>query len=357
MTVKGLSKIRVGKECRPYYTAQDDRTRIPVPHVSVEDLSLTSIRWAIAQHHRKFRTSEPRWLEPGDFLAQAHLVEPPPVDEEGRSRCAVPLATLILLGKQATLLEHLPFFETVIIMGSSERRLRKNIVDCIQELCGSERSLVPALCPGVPRTTVQELLVNAYVHRCYRTSAPVVIRAVPPALEIQNPGELIGGLRVDDLIHCVPVYRNLSLADGARFVGLCDKIGRGIDLIYESILSGGMDFPVFESGNNLFTARISLERSREFAEFARRRSQALSSLDEILALRLLSLKDRATLQEVSSVLQRGHAATRRILEEMRKKLMVERSDEDLSFRLAPNLRRDIDTIFESDQMEMDLFGG
>jgi hypothetical protein len=37
--------------------------------------------------------------------------------------------------------------------------------------------------------------------------------------------------------------------------------------------------------------------------------------------------------------------------------MVERSDEDLSFRLAPNLRWDIQTIFESDQMEMNLFGG
>ena len=357
MTVKGLSKIRVGKECRPYYTAEDDRTRTHVPDVSIEDLSLTSVRWAIAQHHRKFQRPEPQWLEPWDFLAQARLLEAYIVNGEVRRRYRVPLATLILFGKQAALSDHLPFFETIMVTANGERRLRRNVVDCVHEMCGSDQSLIPALCPGIPRATIQELLINAYVHRCYRTSAPVVIKAASSCIEIQNPGELIGGLHVEDLIHCVPVYRNLSLADGARFIGLCDKIGRGIDLVYESVLSGGFDFPVFESANNLFTARVFLDRSREFAEFIHRRSQSLSSFDEILALRLLWSKERAALVEVSSVLQRGHVGTRRILEEMRKKLMVERSDEDLSFRLASNVRRDIETIFQSDQMEMNLFGG
>jgi hypothetical protein len=46
--------------------------------------------------------------------------------------------------------------------------------------------------------------------------------------EIKSPGELLTGLSVNNLIHGVPVYRNLLLADGARFVGLCDKIGQGI---------------------------------------------------------------------------------------------------------------------------------
>ena len=270
MTVKGLSKIRVGKECRPYYTAEDDRTRTHIPDVTVEDLSVTSIRWAIAQHRKKFQTPEAEWLEPWDFLVQARLLEPLQPNTRLPSQHLVPVAALILFGKQAALLEHLPFFETIVITRNGERRLHKNVVDCVQELCGSEHSFVPALCPGIPRATIQELLVNAYVHRCYRTSAPVVIEAAPSALEIQNPGELLGGLNVENLIHCVPVYRNLSLADGARFIGLCDKIGRGIDLVYESVLSGGFDFPIFESHNNLFTARINLERSREFAEFLRR---------------------------------------------------------------------------------------
>jgi predicted HTH transcriptional regulator len=45
--------------------------------------------------------------------------------------------------------------------------------------------------------------------------------------EIKSPGELLTGLSVNNLIHGVPVYRSLLLADAARFVGLCDKIGAG----------------------------------------------------------------------------------------------------------------------------------
>jgi predicted HTH transcriptional regulator len=65
------------------------------------------------------------------------------------------------------------------------------------------------------------------------------------------------------------------LADAARFVGLCDKIGCGIELIFEGPLSEGLAFPEFDSGDNLFTARIPLAGRAEFKEFLRKRSQAL----------------------------------------------------------------------------------
>jgi predicted HTH transcriptional regulator len=357
MTTKGLSRIRVGKECRPYYTAEDDRTRAFVPDLALGDLSVSSLRWAMAEHRRKFQTPEAEAPDPCVFLEQARLLDNYLVDGEGAPRQRISLAALILFGKESALARHLPFFETILATENYETRLRGNVVDCLQHLCASDRSRVPPLCPGVSRPTIMELLVNAYVHRCYRTPAPVIVRATRTVLEVSNPGELLGGLHPENLIHCVPAYRNLALADGARFVGICDKIGRGIDTVYESVLSGGFDFPSFESANNSFSARVSLERSREFSEFVRRRSQALSSLDEILALRFLWSRHGAPLMEVSWALQRSHAATRGILEEMKKKLMVERSEDGLSFQLASNVRHDIETIFRTDQMEMDLFGG
>ncbi len=356
MTVKGVSKIRVGKECRPYYTAEDDRTRAYVPNCSVNDLSLTSIHSATSQHRQRFGTPETRWSDPWDFLAEARLLDRYLVDGEVQPRYHVPLATLILFGKQQALSQHLPFFETVLITLGGDQRLRKNVVDSVQELCGSEQAFLASACPALPRGAVQELLLNSYIHRCYRTAAPIVIKIDSDSLEVQNPGELVGGLNANALIHCVPVYRNLSLADGARFIGLCDKIGHGIDLIYKSVLAGGFDFPVFESADNLFTARISTCRSGEFAEFIRRRSQSLSSLEEITVLRLLWSKERAELTELATAMERGHVVARRILEEMRKKLMVERSSDDLSFTLTPSVRRDIEAIFRSDQMNLDLFG-
>jgi ATP-dependent DNA helicase RecG len=356
MTLPGLSKIRVGKECVPYYTAEDDRTRIPAPGVSIGDLSVESIRWAIAEHRRKFDVQEGRWVDPQEFLAQGRLVERYLVDGEALPHYHIPLSALILFGKQAALSAHLPFLETIVITDGGEIRLHKNVVDCVQALCASQASRIPSQCPTIARSCIQELLINAYIHRCYRTPAPIVVRITASALEISNPGELLGGLHPDNLIHCVPVYRNLSLADGARFIGLCDKIGRGIDTVYESALSGGFDIPVFESGNNLFTGKVPLQRSIEFREFVRKRAQSLSNLDEILVLRFLWSRHEASLMEISWVLQRSHAATRRILEGQMKKYQVERSDHDLSFHLTASVRRDIETIFQSDQMDMNLWG-
>ena len=53
LTTEGISKIRVGKECKPYFTsADDDRTRATKQDVTTDDLSLISINWAVAQHQR-----------------------------------------------------------------------------------------------------------------------------------------------------------------------------------------------------------------------------------------------------------------------------------------------------------------
>jgi ATP-dependent DNA helicase RecG len=204
MTKPGISKIRIGKECLPYYTAEDDRTRSPVPDLSIEDLSADSIRWAMAEHCRKFEVQEGRWVDPHDFLVQGRLVERYLVDGEVTPRFNIPLATLLLLGKQAALSTHVPFFETIVITDAVESPLRKNVVDSVRALCGSQNSRIASLCPGITRSCIQELVVNAYIHRCYRTPAPIIVRFNRAALEISNPAELLGGLHPGNLIYCVP---------------------------------------------------------------------------------------------------------------------------------------------------------
>jgi len=181
----------------------------------------------------------------------------------------------------------------------------------------------------------------------------VTIRLDEFSLEIQSPGELLAGLTVSNLIHGVPVYRNLLLADGARFIGLCDKIGQGIDLVYRGVLSDGFAFPEFESGNNAFAARLSLSESAEFSEFVRRRAQALSQLEEIIALRLLWQKQSTTLSELVPVIQRREDVVVRVLEEMCRKGMVE-GDGWRHYKLTSIVRDDIKNIFQTDQIELGL---
>jgi len=343
-TFKGVSKVRVGKQCQVQYVAEDDRTKITVPEISIDDLSATSIDWGISQHAKHFRNPT-QWADRSDFLAQARLVEPQLVDEEYSPQFRPSLAALLLFGKPSILAEYAPAFQTSVVTPEGTTRIRKNIVESVRDLCFGENPILKGRLPRLRPDVLKELIVNAFIHRCYRTPAHVTIRLDEFSVEIQSPGELLAGLTVSNLIHGVPVYRNLLLADGARFIGLCDKIGQGIDLVYRGVLSDGFAFPEFESGNNSFTARLSLSESAEFSEFVRRRAQALSQLDEIIALRFLWQKQSATVGELAPVIQRREDAVLRVLEEMRRKGMVE-EEGWRCYRLTPVVR--------DDQMELGI---
>jgi ATP-dependent DNA helicase RecG len=203
----------------------------------------------------------------------------------------------------------------------------------------------------VPVDVLKELVVNAYIHRCYRTPAPILINVSDEGLEVRSPGELLTGLSVTNLIHGVPVYRNLLLADGARFVGLCDKIGQGIDLIFQGVLSSGLGFPEFESGSNVFIARIPLAGSAEFKEFIRKRSWSLNQLDEIIVLRILWGQEIASMHDLCFGMQRKRESAVRVLEQMCRKGMIDPIDGH--YRLEAVVRHDIETIFQSDQLSFD----
>jgi predicted HTH transcriptional regulator len=203
--------------------------------------------------------------------------------------------------------------------------------------------------------TLQELLVNAYIHRCWRTNGPVMITISEHGFEIQNHGDLLPGLHADSLIYCTPVYRNLLLAEGARFAGLADKIGHGINLIFKTVLAGGFDFPVLESGDNSFRASIPLARSEEFRAFVRHRGASLSLLDELVVLRYLWDRTEGTVDQLARALQRGSDFTQRVLVGMEKKQMIEKISAGTNgFQLSRSIRDDINTILNQNQLR--LFG-
>jgi ATP-dependent DNA helicase RecG len=354
LTHKGISKVRVGKQCQPQYLAEDDRTSVTVPQITVDDLSVASIDWGISQHQKHFETSAV-WADRAEFLAQARLLEPYLPDEEYVPQFHPCLAALLLFGKAVVIERNVSFFETVVITEDERIPIRKNIIESVRDLCIGEGSILRSRLPQVPEEVLKELVVNAYIHRCYRTPSPILINIGEWGLEIRSPGELLTGLSVSNLIHGVPVYRNLLLADGARFVGLCDKIGQGIDLVFKGVLSGGLGFPEFESGNNLFTARIPLAGNAEFKEFLRKRGQSLTQLDEIIVLRVLWGKESASFDDLCAKMQRKPEFAERVMAQMVRKGMIEQHG--ASYGLMPVVRQDIEDIFHSDQMLLDSMWG
>ncbi len=355
VTVKGISKVRSGKECKPFYSVEDDRTSAPIQSLTVSDLSTESIKWAVERHSSKFGISQNQWEGQASFLAHLGIVERySPLDTEDASY-RVLLAGLLLFGKQAILERYANMFETVVITEKGNVRLRRNIVESYRELCLTKNSLLPSLCPTVPIQSIQELLVNAYVHRSYRLNGPVTVRVSPSSVEVESPGELPVGIHAENLIHCIPVYRNFLLAEGARYLGLCDRVGRGIDLVYESILRNGFGFPSFESADDRFTARIPFEGSPEFHEYVKRNAHALDQLDEIITLRLLWDKSRASSKELYSLMQRGATFGQSVLDRMFKKSMIEPVDgSNALWQMSPIIRDEIRNIFSSAQLNLDL---
>jgi ATP-dependent DNA helicase RecG len=357
MTVKGVSKIRVGKECRPNFTAEDDQTRTIVPGATFLEISERSVQWAMASHQRHFPKRIVTWTSPEEFLTQAGLLI------EHRSQTSMspislfPLAAILLFGTEQAIGKYAGHCETVIKTPLGTTNLRKNIIDSFRDLCSTKASLVSAACPQVSLDTLKELIVNAFAHRCYRVASGIVIEASSEAISIQSPGGLAAGLNVTNLLHCVPVYRNLLLAEGARFSGLSDKFGQGINMIYRAVLQEGFDFPIFENEGGCFTVLIPTKGSANFKEFVRKRSQSLVRLDEVVSLRVLFANQCATLDELASAMQRGREQGRRILAEMIEKVMVQLND-DGSYSLAPIVRSDIDNVFNSDQLliGLDLYG-
>jgi len=355
-TTSGLSRIRSGKSCRPYYLAEDDRTKAPVESADLRDLSLASIHWGIQQHNRKFSVDGENWESPADFLTHIGLIE-------NTAPCGTParisLAGILLFGTDASIRRICPGLETIVISRLGEKRIRTNIVESYRLLLGSRTALLNSLCPQIPESCMKEILMNAYVHRDYRANSPVVIRATDDAIEFESPGALCTGLSSESLLHCTPVYRNFLVAEGSRYLGLCDKVGRGIDAVYKNVLEQGLGFPVFEEGENHFMARITLAGNREFQEFLRCRAQSLNLLDEIIVVRFLFDREHASFLELCSVMQRGHSFGHNILSEMARKCMIEaESSLNLNWRLSPIVRSDIENIFNKNQYDLgftDLF--
>jgi ATP-dependent DNA helicase RecG len=357
ITVKGISKVRSGKECRPYYSVEEDFTKAADPTATVSDLSIESIQWGMDRHRKKFKVQGGTFESHADFLVQIGLVEKYFTPDSDYPSYRVSLAAVLLFGKQAAVGSL--SFETVISTPQTCSHIRKNLIESYRELCGSPYAVLPTLCPRVPLQTIQELLVNAYIHRSYRTNGPIIVRISENAMEVESPGELPVGIHADNLIHCVPIYRNFLLAEGARYLGLCDKIGQGIDLVYRAVLESGFGFPSFESRENRVTARVPTCDSKEFREFVRKRSQALNQLDELIVLRLLWDNERASAGELYSLMQRGSGFGQEVLDRMLKKAMIEPAEGmTATWRLTPVLRHDIHTIFQSDQMTFgpDIFG-
>ena len=138
----------------------------------------------------------------------------------------------------------------------------KQYVWMVPTIVKAKREDVPAYSDIILR----EVIANSVVHRDYRRMhQPVKIALFDNRIEIENPGGLMPGLTIYNLIHKRD-WRNPLIAELMKKFGFGEMDGQGIDRLYAATLKIKVPPPVFIDQENSFTTILSAPKS--FEEFS-----------------------------------------------------------------------------------------
>ena len=97
----------------------------------------------------------------------------------------------------------------------------------------------------LPDGVAREALVNAFMHRDYRSGGPILVEHESAHLKVTSPGGFVPGVSVDNVLTVSSRTRNLSLSRAIRGLGLAESAGVGVDRMYASMAAAGFDPPSF----------------------------------------------------------------------------------------------------------------
>ena len=86
----------------------------------------------------------------------------------------------------------------------------------------------------IPMETIEELLVNALIHRDYFISSSIKVFIFDNRIEIISPGKLPNNLTIDDIKRGISISRNPILFTNARHLLPCEGVGGGISRALEN---------------------------------------------------------------------------------------------------------------------------
>jgi ATP-dependent DNA helicase RecG len=246
------------------------------------------------------------------------------------------VAGLLLAGKEATLREHLPTHE-VAFQVLSGTRVKVNdfyrwpLVRLVERLDEQFRAnlqeeeiqvgLFRVAVPSVDQRAFREALINALAHRDYTRLGAVHVRWDETELSISSPGGFVEGVTLDNLLVVEPRPRNPLLADMLKRLGLAERTGRGVDLIYQGLLRYGRPAPDYSRSDQ---AGVTVAFSADpadlgFLRLVLEEEQRLRSplpVESLLALSVLRGARRVDVSEVAKAIQKPSAAGRAVLERL-----------------------------------------
>lgn len=174
--------------------------------------------------------------------------------------------------------------------------------------------------PKVDLGAFREAVANALVHRDYHRLGAVHVRLDDWGLTVSNPGGLVEGVTLVNLLTTEPRPRNPSLADAMKRIGVVERSGRGVDKIYRGMLRFGRPEPNYSrtDSNNVVLQLAIVDADEVFlrlvVEQENRQNGAALPIDSLIALAVLREQKRLSTDELARHIHRDATQARRTLE-------------------------------------------
>ena len=176
--------------------------------------------------------------------------------------------------------------------------------------------------PKVDMGAFREAVANALVHRDYHRLGAVHVRLDDHGLTISNPGGLVDGVTLHNLLTTAPRPRNPALADAMKRIGIVERSGRGVDKIYRGMLRFGRPEPDYSrtDSNSVVLQLATVEADEVFLQLIIGQENRLSGtalpIDSLIALAVLREQKRLGMDELAQHIHRDSTQARRTLESL-----------------------------------------
>lgn len=176
--------------------------------------------------------------------------------------------------------------------------------------------------PKVDMGAFREAVANALVHRDYHRLGAVHVRLDDHGLTVSNPGGLVEGVTLHNLLTTPPRPRNPALADAMKRIGIVERSGRGVDKIYRGMLRFGRPAPDYSrtDGNSVVLQLATVDADEVFLQLIvgqeKRQNGTALPIDSLIALAVLREQKRLGIDELAQHIHRDSTQARGTLESL-----------------------------------------
>lgn len=170
-----------------------------------------------------------------------------------------------------------------------------------------------------PTIALREALLNAFGHRDYRMIGTIMLKQFKDKLILTNPGEFVGGITPQNILHHPPVARNNHLMDLLDRLKLVNRSNLGVSRIFRSLLVEGKEPPIYrEVGSNIELNFISSPLNKNFKNLIdlMTKENHHIDVDHLLILQYLIRHEEIDTSIAADVAQRSIEQARELLSRM-----------------------------------------